>query len=85
MGGTSLCSTTFQSMGKPLKAFFITVSRQGILYIPLLIGLNKVFGLKGMVFSQPITDFIMLIIASAFIIKVKKGIEIEIYEEKEVV
>ena len=85
MGGTSLCSTTFQSMGKPLKAFFITVSRQGILYIPLLIGLNKVFGLKGMVFSQPITDFIMLIIASAFIFKVLKGLELEIYEETEMV
>ena len=70
MGGITLCSTTFQAMGKPFKAFILTISRQGLLYIPLLFLLNHLFGLNGMVFSQPIADLIMLLVSSAFILKV---------------
>jgi len=70
MGGVTLCSTTFQAMGKPLKAFILTISRQGLLYIPLLFLLNSLFGLSGMVYAQPITDLIMLFVSSAFILKV---------------
>lgn len=70
MGGITLCSTTFQAMGKPLKAFILTISRQGLLYIPLLFLLNHLFGLNGMIYSQPITDLIMLLVASAFLLKV---------------
>lgn len=70
MGGTTLCSTTFQAMGKPIQAFILTVSRQGLLYIPLLFLLNHLFGWNGMVYSQPIADFIMLLIASSLLLKV---------------
>ena len=65
MGGITLCSTTFQAMGKPLRAFILTISRQGLLFL-----LNHLFGLSGMVYSQPITDLIMLFVSPAFILKV---------------
>lgn len=70
MGGITLCSTTFQAMGKPLKAFILTISRQGLLYIPLLFLLNRLYGLRGMVYSQPVTDLLMLLVASSFMLKV---------------
>lgn len=75
MGGTTLCSTTFQAMGQPMKAFILTISRQGLLYIPLLFLLNHLFGWNGMVYSQPIADVIMLLIASSFILKVLHGLK----------
>lgn len=75
MGGTTLCSTTFQAMGQPMKAFILTISRQGLLYIPLLFLLNHLFGWNGMVYSQPIADVIMLLIASSFLLKVLHGLK----------
>jgi multidrug efflux pump len=78
MGGITLCSTTFQAMGRPLKALILTISRQGLLYIPLLFLLNHLFGLSGMVYSQPITDLIMLLVSSAFILKVLHSLKTDL-------
>jgi Na+-driven multidrug efflux pump len=58
-----------------MKAFILTISRQGLLYIPLLFLLNHLFGWNGMVYSQPIADVIMLLIASSFILKVLHGLK----------
>ncbi|WP_312641347.1 MATE family efflux transporter [Hydrogenoanaerobacterium sp.] len=80
MGGITLCSTTFQAMSKPLKAFILTISRQGLLYIPLLFLLNHLFGLSGMVYSQPITDLIMLLVSSSFILKVLHSLKTDMRE-----
>ena len=74
MGGITLCSITFQAMGKPIRAFIITVSRQGLLFIPLLFTLNSFFAFRGMVFAQPIADFIMIIISAIFLIVTIRGI-----------
>ncbi|MCR5807371.1 MAG: MATE family efflux transporter [Oscillospiraceae bacterium] len=64
VGITSMSRMSFQAMGKPSKAFIITVIRQGALYIPLLLLLNRLFGFDGMIRAQPITEFIMMIVSS---------------------
>lgn len=74
MGGITLCTGTFQAMGKPIKSFILTISRQGILYIPLLFILNRYFGWTGMLFSQPVTDLIMIFVSSIFLLKALKNL-----------
>lgn len=72
VGATSISRVTFQSMGKPMPALIITIFRQGFLYIPLLVLLNKYLGFNGFIYSQPITEAIMMIISVSFLLGVLK-------------
>ena len=67
-------------MGKPQYAFIITLVRQLFLYVPLLLLLNHVFGFTGMIWAQPVTELIMMIVSVILLIKIiqneQKNIEI---------
>lgn len=67
VGATSMSHMSFQAMGMPHFAFIITLIRQLILYIPLLLLLNDLFGFSGMIWAQPITEIIMMA-ASTFLL-----------------
>ena len=60
VGAVSMSRMSFQAMGKPQFAFGITLVRQLILYVPLLLLLNRVFGFGGMIWAQPVTELIMM-------------------------
>lgn len=70
VGGQMLATTSAQSMGKAVVAFILSISRQGILYMPLLIILNKTLGFSGFIYAQPVTDIIMLIFSSILLFNV---------------
>ncbi len=61
VGATSSSRATFQSMGKPLYALGITIVRQGVLYIPLLLLMNTMFDFYGLIWAQPVTELITMI------------------------
>lgn len=52
-GVTSMCRNTFNSIGKPIHAFSVTIVRQLILYVPLLIIFNRIWGYGGLIHAQP--------------------------------
>ncbi|MCU9812708.1 MATE family efflux transporter [Paraclostridium sp. AKS81] len=83
VGGQMISTTSAQSMGKVVVAFILSISRQGLLYMPLLIILNKVFGFSGFIYAQPITDMIMLIFSAILLFKVmpKENNSYELKEE----
>lgn len=60
VGAVSMSRTSFQAMGKPQYAFGITLVRQLVLYVPLLLLLDHAFGFDGMIWAQPITELIMM-------------------------
>jgi putative MATE family efflux protein len=72
MGGVTLCSVVFKAIGKPLHALIVTVSRQGLIYLPLLFIFNGIWGFTGMIYSQPLTDLVMFIASAAFLLQVVK-------------
>lgn len=63
VGAISMSRMSFQAMGKPQFAFGITLVRQLILYVPLLLLLNSVFGFGGMIWAQPVTEVIMMVVS----------------------
>ena len=63
VGTVSMCRMSFQAMGKPQFAFGITLVRQLILYIPLLLLLNRCFGFSGMLWAQPLTEAVMMAVS----------------------
>ena len=60
VGTVSMCRMSFQAMGKPQHAFCITLIRQLILYIPLLLLLNRYYRFQGMLWAQPVTEAVMM-------------------------
>ena len=60
VGAVSMCRMSFQAMGKPQYAFAITLVRQLLLYMPLLILLDRTFGFHGMLWAQPVTEAVMM-------------------------
>ena len=73
VGATSMSRMSFQAMGKPQYAFGITLVRQLILYVPLLLILNRVFGFGGMIWAQPITEMIMMAVSVSLLYNVIAG------------
>lgn len=63
VGGQMLCTVTVQAMGKAVPALFLSISRQGLIFLPLLFLLNSLFGFKGFIYAQPISDIVMLVIS----------------------
>lgn len=47
----------FQAVGKPKQAMFLSLSRQVLLLIPALLILPKFFGLEGVFYAGPVSDF----------------------------
>lgn len=74
VGTVSMCRMSFQAMGKPQYAFGITLIRQLILYIPLLLLLNSLFGFGGMLWAQPITEAFMMLVSLLLLSKVISSI-----------
>ena len=79
MGGTMIVTSAAQAMGKAIPSLILSVSRQGLLYIPLLIILDKILGFNGFIYSQPITDVTMLILSSLYLLSLlsKEKIKLE--------
>ena len=63
VGAVSMSRMSFQAMGKPQFAFGITLVRQLILYVPLLLLLNRIWGFHGMIWAQPVTEVIMMVVS----------------------
>lgn len=59
----------FQSIGKVNTSIFLSLLRQAILLIPLLIILSKYFGIIGVWLAQPVADLLSSIISGVFLIK----------------
>ena len=54
--------TFFQSIGNGKKAGIIVMLRQLFLFVPSMILLPMVFGVKAVWFTQPLVDFIMIVV-----------------------
>lgn len=64
----------FQGMGKGAQSLILAGSRQGLIYLPLLLILNHFVGLEGVIWAQPIADFCCIIIAVLMFSKTLKQI-----------
>lgn len=63
-----------QAMGKALPALIVSLSRQGIIYIPLIFLLNHLWQFDGLIFALPIADAFTVMISFSFIFFILKQI-----------
>ena len=62
-------------MGKTMASLFMSISRQGILFIPSIIIASKYFGLNGLMWAQQITDIGASLIGGMLLLIVMKNIK----------
>lgn len=53
-----VCSTIFMSAGKSVQTLILSLSRQGILFVLVLLILSNALGYAGVTFAQPAADFL---------------------------
>ncbi len=56
-------TNTLQAMGAATPSFIINLSRQGILFIPMLFLLESFLGLDGLLWAQPVVDVLSMLLA----------------------
>ncbi len=59
----------FQSIGSAKKSIVLSLLRQVIVFIPLILIVPKYFGLNGVWAAQPLADVVSMIIIGLFLIK----------------
>lgn len=63
----------FQGMGKPVPTLILSLGRQGLIFLPLLIVMNKFVGFDGIVYAQATADLVCVVLAFVmFLIIVKQ-------------
>ena len=54
----------FQGMGKSIPSLILSLGRQGLVFLPLLIIMSKLQGFNGIVYAQPIADLSCMVLAA---------------------
>ena len=54
---------SFQAMGKAIPSLILSLSRQGLVFLPVLVIANHFIGLNGLIYAQPAADIASLFIA----------------------
>jgi putative MATE family efflux protein len=83
VGFQALTSNYFQAIGKALEGTILSLSRQLLLYVPLLMILPSVFGLQGVFFAMPAADLGAVLLTAYFMLVELKRLNRLIHEEKQ--
>ena len=65
----------FTSIGKAIRGVFLSLTRQIIFLLPLIVILPMFLGIDGVMYSAPIADFIAAVLAAIFVAREFKHME----------
>ncbi|NDL66447.1 MATE family efflux transporter [Anaerotalea alkaliphila] len=66
IGFQIIAASYFQAVGKTRTATFLSLSRQVIILIPAILLLSNLFGLYGVFYAPPLSDFLAALISAVF-------------------
>ncbi|MBO7536792.1 MAG: hypothetical protein J6T29_00440 [Alphaproteobacteria bacterium] len=61
---------TLQAMGAATESLIVNLSRQGLLFIPLMFIMEAELGMNGLIWTQPLVDILSLLLAIALFISI---------------
>ena len=70
-------TNALQAMGAATASLVINLSRQGIIFIPVLFILKAVLGLTGLVWAQPVADILSILLAAVLYVNTYKKLSIQ--------
>lgn len=72
-----VCNMTFQSIGKSWAAMALSMARQGIFFLPLILILPRFMGLRGVQITQALSDLMTFLVSLPLVFFFFKGLEAE--------
>ena len=76
LGIMFIINFAFQGMGKGVQSLVLAAGRQGLIFLPMLFIMNKIAGLDGVIWAQPIADACCIVLAAVmFRVTTKKLIK----------
>ncbi len=78
---TMISNVFFISCGKFVKSAIVICCKFGIVYIPVILLLQLIFGFNGVVFSRPVADFFTFLVSCSMLIFEYRRIKILVREE----
>ncbi len=70
-----LSSIFFQAVGEPIKAIVVSLARDIVFFVPLVIILPKYFGIRGVLIAAPVSDLLGIIVTTILILKFFKNLD----------
>lgn len=84
IGVSMIGSNYFQAIGKAKQAMFLSLLRQVILLVPMMLILPRILGLNGVWFAQPIADVISFIVTFVLLFREVKSHKVQENDEVEI-
>ncbi len=81
LGFQQIYAVLFQALGRGKEAMVLSVSRQGLFFMPAIIILPKMFGLDGIIFTQTVADLMTNILTAFFAYKISKELSREVEKQ----
>ncbi|MDO5733211.1 MAG: MATE family efflux transporter [Eubacteriales bacterium] len=75
IGNQIISSNFFASIGKPFKGLMLSMTRQLIFLIPLLLLLPRIWGLYGLLYAAPISDIASFLVTEFFVLREMRHID----------
>jgi Na+-driven multidrug efflux pump len=72
LGVQFVLSTVFQSLGKARQTLALSVARQGIVFIPILVLFNYTLGRDGLILAQPVADVLSMLLTVLLFLPVRR-------------
>ena len=63
LGILFVMTNALQAMGRAAASLVLSVSRQGLVFVPCLFAFNALFGLDGIVYTQAVADLFSIVLA----------------------
>lgn len=67
-------TTLFLALGEAFKGTILSIARQGIFFIPVILVMPSILGLNGIIFTQPVVDIMTTILTVIFAFKVQRNL-----------
>ena len=77
LGPQMLTTSGIQALGRAKEALILSVARQGIFYIPLLFIMKYTVGIKGLIFAQPLSDYLTFGLGVIFLVMIFRKVMTE--------
>ena len=75
MGIPMMAGTYFQSVGKPVKAVVLSLSRQVLFQIPIMLILPIFIGITGVMYTYPLADIASITLSSILLLREMKELK----------
>lgn len=75
LGIQFILTGVFQATGKAVPSLILSISRQGLIFVPVLFIGNAIAGLNGIVYAQPVADIVTTFVGVVLFKVAMKGIK----------